>query len=157
MVHVCKQGKIPENDMPITEAALPKRGAGFAVPASGTTNSVNFARISETLKDPIAEWKGHFGVWINAVKTFRDAEQETFLADPDDPRFIRIHRGWICDLISTGEALAMTLIARVNPLNEEATQQLQFLDTFIDNLMSTLETWHPVEEPGDNPLTSKTQ
>ena len=141
--------------MPPT-TTLPSRETFFVSGSSSrTTNRVDFARMAETLKDPVAEWKTHFVAWIEAVKMFRNAEQETFLVNPDDPGFIRIHRGWTCELIATGEALAMALTSRVDPQNQEVAQQIQFLDTFIENLRSTLETWHPLEEPADNPLKTK--
>lgn len=103
--------------------------------------------------DPLAAWKEDFEVWIANVKEFRTMET-SFLQSPDNDEVRRVHRGWICFLISEGERRALELL-NLECEEDERAKHLEFVDTFNRNLQSTLATWHSFEdEQGENPLKS---
>ena len=101
--------------------------------------------------DPLAAWKIEFEAWIEGIKAFR-SEETRFLKNTNDEVFRRVHRGWICSLISEGERQAIELLD-VDADDDEKSAQLRFLNTFLRNLQATLTTWHSVElDETANPL-----
>jgi hypothetical protein len=103
--------------------------------SSGTWQGVLSAR------DPLAEWNGKFAEWRSEIQAFREQEETSFFPNRDDEFYQRVHRGWLCGLMSRGEFLATQLIQD----HPTATDQLKFLDICIRNLRSTFETWHSLD------------
>ncbi len=110
--------------------------------------------------DRLAEWNSEFAAWRNEVQRLRTFEADFFLQDPQAPNLVRMHRGFLCHLISEGEKLALRLLEHEREWAKEVSelhQQLGFLDEFILNLRMTLETWHSLEdrpEKSPNPLAT---
>ena len=80
----------------------------------------------------------------------RAFEQEDFFADTDSPVFSRMHRGWLCDLISKGELLGVWIV-RQGAVSEEAKLELGHLDAFVFELRCALETWHSLDRDAGAP------
>src|SRR5258708_3041553 len=59
---------------------------------------------------PLGEWDTAFDNWIARGAEFRRFESKEFFADVDSPVLQRIHRGWLCNLISDGELLGVGLL-----------------------------------------------
>ncbi|HEV7406687.1 MAG TPA: hypothetical protein VGO11_27300 [Chthoniobacteraceae bacterium] len=110
--------------------------------------------------DRLAEWNSEFSAWRNEVLRLRTFEADFFLQEPQAPTLVRMHRGFLCHLISEGEKLALRLLEHERERPKEVSElqkQLGFLDEFILNLRMTLETWHSLEdrpEKGTNPLAA---
>jgi hypothetical protein len=103
--------------------------------------------------DPLSEWKSSFNAWRTEIMKLRAFEQEDFFSDTASPVFSRMHRGWLCDLISKGELLGVWML-RQGGGSEEAKAELSHLDAFLFELRCALDTWHSLgRDPGaPNPL-----
>jgi len=92
--------------------------------------------------NPIAEWETRFAEWRKDIQEFRETEQQCFFSQIENTLLQHVHRGWLCSLISQGEMLAVELINEL----PKATDQLKFLNLCLENLTSSLETWHMNED-----------
>jgi hypothetical protein len=103
--------------------------------------------------DPLSEWKSSFNAWRSEIMKLRAFEQEEFFSDTESPVFSRMHRGWLCDLISKGELLGVWIV-RQGTGAEDAKVELGHLDAFIFELRCALETWHSLgrEAGAPNPV-----
>ncbi len=99
----------------------------------------DFLRIA----DPLAEWKKAFNEWSAGIQQFREVEQEQFFTSRHKDRWQRIHRGWLCSLVSDGEMLSMTLLQSEH--RDNAAEEFELLNLCLDNLRDTLQTWHFTE------------
>lgn len=102
-------------------------------------SSVNWEQFLSPL-DPLAEWRERFANWREEIQKFREGELKVFFPNRDDTMVQRVHRGWLGLLISNGEHLAVDLLQ--SGRQEDATDELKFLDLCLENLQSTLATWH---------------
>jgi hypothetical protein len=91
---------------------------------------------------PLAEWEGEFAAWRESIAMFRQVEQEAFFPRRDEVMLHHVHRGWTAELISEGEKLAVELLR----LDANATDRLEFVTLCVENLQSTLETWHSAQQ-----------
>ena len=105
-------------------------------------------------QNPLAVWKEHFQAWLGYLSEFRTAEKDFFFPKADDLLAQRFHRGWLCDLLSSGERLASDLMTSHLVEETKKAEQLRFLDSHLNNLRMTYETWHSLEKPKEeiNPL-----
>jgi hypothetical protein len=110
-------------------------------PSSGVWSSITPKGSEMSSEDQIARWDRSLKFWINEGKQFRDFETKTFFDDPESPLFKRMHRGWLCDLISKGELLGVGIMQDL-PEGEPRGALLEHLDAFLLNLSTTLDTWH---------------
>jgi hypothetical protein len=103
--------------------------------------------------DRIARWEQSLKCWINEGRQFRDFETREFFEDTESPLLKRMHRGWLCDLISKGELLGVGIMQNI-PEGERRGAMLEHLDAFLLNLATTLDTWHApdLKPQGPNPL-----
>jgi hypothetical protein len=103
--------------------------------------------------DPLEIWEQNFNGWVRGVQRFRQLEKEIFFADTDNVENKRMHRGYLCSLISSGDFLVAML--HTSPLKpREKKEKTAQVDAFLSNLMVTFETWHSLHTPQDkeNPL-----
>ena len=97
----------------------------------------------------LAEWKGELDEWINDIAAFREAENQNFY-QPDEVSETtrRYHRMILHSLLATGERLAIELEDRpVAAPVAEITKQMEYVETFLDNLRCTLIAFHRNREP----------
>jgi len=100
-------------------------------------------------QDMLAEWKGELDEWINDIAAFREAENQNFY-QPDEVSETtrRYHRMILHSLLATGERLAIELEDRpVAAPAAEITKQMEYVETFLDNLRCTLIAFHRNREP----------
>ncbi|MBI2929801.1 MAG: hypothetical protein HYY24_29430 [Verrucomicrobia bacterium] len=106
-------------------------------------------------QDPLAAWKASFDEWIDAVRSFHEAEdRHIYQNDQPDEMTWRFHRFLLHSLIGRGEHLALQLLS-LPGAEAEKMKQLEFVDSFLTDLRLTVETWHKVgAEDRPNPLAS---
>lgn len=98
-------------------------------------------------QDVLAEWKGEFDEWINDIAAFREAENLNFYQPEEvSDTTRRYHRMILHSLLATGERLAIELEDRPVPA-EEIAKQMEYVETFLDNLRCTLIAFHRNREP----------
>lgn len=114
---------------------------------SGNIRTLIYKFVRE--QDTLAEWKGELDEWINDIAAFREAENQNFY-QPDDvsETTSRYHRMILHSLLATGERLAIELQDRpVAVPAAEITKQMEYVETFLDNLRCTLIAFHRNREP----------
>jgi hypothetical protein len=116
--------------------------------------SQNWRDAMRSQQDPLAIWKTNFETWRNSFTEFRKSEKEIFFADTENLLSQRFHRSWTCQLIAIGEKLAADLMS-CNVGEERAREeQLRQIDSFLNNLRETFETWHSLDrEKVENKLS----
>lgn len=98
-------------------------------------------------QDVLAEWKGELDEWINDIAAFREAENLNFYQPEEvSDTTRRYHRMILHSLLATGERLAIELEDRPVPA-EEIAKQMEYVETFMDNLRCTLIAFHRNREP----------
>ena len=104
-------------------------------------------------RNPVEEWTSAFERWISDGAEFREFESNEFFPNSESPLELRMHRGWLCDLISSGELLAVTLL-RESISEDVAAPLMKQLDEFLLCFSTTLDTWHAPDDRREtqNPL-----
>lgn len=98
-------------------------------------------------QDVLAEWKGELDEWINDIAAFREAENLNFYQPEEvSDTTRRYHRMILHSLLATGERLAIELEDRPVPA-EEIAKQMEYVETFMDNLRCTLIAFHRNRDP----------
>lgn len=98
-------------------------------------------------QDVLAEWKGELDEWINDIAAFREAENQNFYQPEEvSDTTRRYHRMILHSLLATGERLAIELEDSPVPADEIA-KQMEYVETFLDNLRCTLIAFHRNREP----------
>jgi hypothetical protein len=91
--------------------------------------------------DPLAAWKLEFEEWRARILQFRRVEHTLFFENTADEESQRMHRGFLCELIAGGEMLAFEIV-RMEGDQPGKAEQKGFVEEFLLNLRSTLQTWH---------------
>jgi hypothetical protein len=114
---------------------------------SGNIRSLIYKFVKES--DALAEWRAELDEWINDIAAFREAEnQNFFLPEEVSDATKRYHRMILHSLLATGERLAIELDARSGEVSaDEVAKQLEYVETFLDNLRCTLIAFHRNREP----------
>lgn len=97
----------------------------------------------------LAEWKGELDEWVNDIAAFREAENQNFY-QPDEVSETtkRYHRMILHSLLATGERLAIELEDRTDAVPAaDIAKQMEYVETFLDNLRCTLIAFHRNTEP----------
>lgn len=112
---------------------------------SGNIRTLIYKFVRE--QDVLAEWKGELDEWINDIAAFREAENLNFYQPEEvSDTTRRYHRMILHSLLATGERLAIELEDRPVPA-EEIAKQMEYVETFMDNLRCTLIAFHRNREP----------
>jgi hypothetical protein len=90
--------------------------------------------------NPLSEWRHDFAEWRKDIEHFRDFESQAFFPDRESEILRRMHRGMLCQLMSTGELLAFDLLNKEQL--QSAEDEFKFLNLLLENLQQTLDTWH---------------
>lgn len=100
-------------------------------------------------QDVLAEWKAELDEWINDIAAFREAENQNFYQPESVSETTRrYHRMILHSLLATGERLALGLEERhVAVPAVEIAKQMEYVETFLDNLRCTLIAFHRNREP----------
>jgi len=122
---------------------MPAVATQFRDVSRSSVSSEDWVEFLRTV-DPLAAWRKVFEDWKTGIQRLREMEHEDFFQGRDKEEWQRIHRGWVCSLISDGEMLAVML--RRTKQEEKAEEECMLLDLCLENLRSTLLTWHFTQE-----------
>lgn len=107
-------------------------------------------RLKELQRDPVKEWTAAFERWIGEGAQFREFEHVEFFPNSESPVHLRMHRGWLCDLLSRGELLGVALL-REDVSEEIRAPLMKQLDEFLLCYATTLDTWHAPDDRRQTP------